>query len=657
MERLFTKKDKVKMKKITAAIMILFFLSCRSYAGEGFSVWEKLGVGTIADDDMFGITDASDTTQSLAGSSKTVTAAQIKAYVNPFSGDCTGTPCLDGTADGGNLIKLWAGTGSYWTALQGGAPAANRSWRLPIDAAPSAGTTRLMNMDEYGQMGFIDPAGFVADTGDETIAGVKTFSSSPILPTPTSDMQGATKKYVDDNAGSGTFDGDASDVPVTDAGTFFTTDTVEAALQQLGTFLKTTFTGTLLSGITSHQAAVQAIATAVDGSIELGVDGTTIEQYGTTPNINLRVKSGVFESADSSIVKQAEIDSQAKFEALAGWSLPTGGTGAINITTALPDTPGEANLNDTTHVLTVASLTGLTAYAHTTFTAWDTTPAAFSFTDQTDVALSSTMTSAAIEVAGINYPAAITVTGGTYDINASGTFVSTEGTVSVGDDIRARHTSSASNSTATNTVVTIGGVSDTFTSTTEASGGFSGTLQWLATSATLADYPADLVITPGGGATVGVNNGEQSGNVNAYDRWFKIAYAAGLIDPLLGRATIKVYPTAVGKYVLNLGNANGSFYLSYNADGKFAYGYRYAELVSTNTYALNTWHTVTLWWDSANDDIGMTVNSDTEVTNTDVSGSDLASTWTTLYLGIINEGATGCGYITDFEVWDNKEGN
>jgi hypothetical protein len=46
-------------------------------------------------------------------------------------------------------------------------------------------------------------AGAVMDTGDETIAGVKTFSSSPIVPTPTTDMQAATKKYVDDNAGGG----------------------------------------------------------------------------------------------------------------------------------------------------------------------------------------------------------------------------------------------------------------------------------------------------------------------------------------------------------------------------------------------------------------------------------------------------------------------
>lgn len=97
----------------------------------------------------------------------------------------------------------------------------------------------------------------------------------------------------------------------------------------------------------------------------------------------------------------------------------------------------------------------------------DTTPDAFSFTDQSGVALSSAITSAPITVAGIDAASAITVTGGTYDINGSGIFVSTEGTVSNGDTVRARHTSSASYLTATNTAVTIGGISDTFTSITE----------------------------------------------------------------------------------------------------------------------------------------------------------------------------------------------
>lgn len=38
----------------------------------------------------------------------------------------------------------------------------------------------------------------VSKTGNESIDGIKTFNTSPILPTPTTDMQGSTKKYVDD---------------------------------------------------------------------------------------------------------------------------------------------------------------------------------------------------------------------------------------------------------------------------------------------------------------------------------------------------------------------------------------------------------------------------------------------------------------------------
>ena len=37
----------------------------------------------------------------------------------------------------------------------------------------------------------------VKTTGNQTIAGIKTFSSSPIVPTPTTDMQASTKLYVD----------------------------------------------------------------------------------------------------------------------------------------------------------------------------------------------------------------------------------------------------------------------------------------------------------------------------------------------------------------------------------------------------------------------------------------------------------------------------
>ena len=98
-------------------------------------------------------------------------------------------------------------------------------------------------------------------------------------------------------------------------------------------------------------------------------------------------------------------------------------------------------------------------------TAADTTPDAFTFTDQTGVALNSTITSNTITVSGITAAASISITGGTYSING-GAYTSSAGTVTNGQTVSVRHTSSSSYSTATNTTLTIGGVSDTFTSTT-----------------------------------------------------------------------------------------------------------------------------------------------------------------------------------------------
>jgi len=95
----------------------------------------------------------------------------------------------------------------------------------------------------------------------------------------------------------------------------------------------------------------------------------------------------------------------------------------------------------------------------------DTTPTAFSFTDQTDVPVSSVRTSNSITVEGTNESTTVSITGGTYSRNG-GAYTATAGRAYPGDSFTVRHTSSGSGQTATNTVLTIGGVSDTFTSTT-----------------------------------------------------------------------------------------------------------------------------------------------------------------------------------------------
>ena len=53
-------------------------------------------------------------------------------------------------------------------------------------------------------------------TGNQTISGVKTFASSPIVPTPTTNFQVATKKYVDDVMGGGAGAGGGSGLSIED---------------------------------------------------------------------------------------------------------------------------------------------------------------------------------------------------------------------------------------------------------------------------------------------------------------------------------------------------------------------------------------------------------------------------------------------------------
>lgn len=95
------------------------------------------------------------------------------------------------------------------------------------------------------------------------------------------------------------------------------------------------------------------------------------------------------------------------------------------------------------------------------------TPNAFSFTDQVGAARSTVVESNAITVAGINTASAISITGGEYQIGA-GAWASAPSTVTNGQTVKVRLTTSASYSTIANAALTIGGVSDTFSVTTEA---------------------------------------------------------------------------------------------------------------------------------------------------------------------------------------------
>jgi hypothetical protein len=99
----------------------------------------------------------------------------------------------------------------------------------------------------------------------------------------------------------------------------------------------------------------------------------------------------------------------------------------------------------------------------------DTVPAHYGFTPQTNVPLSTVVTSEAqiISGLGVSVAAPIAVTGGSYSKNGAA-FTNVPGTVINGDSIRVQHTSSGTlgGGVTTTTTLNIGGIVRTFTSTT-----------------------------------------------------------------------------------------------------------------------------------------------------------------------------------------------
>ena len=101
-----------------------------------------------------------------------------------------------------------------------------------------------------------------------------------------------------------------------------------------------------------------------------------------------------------------------------------------------------------------------------TVTIWrDSIPTQFAFHDSVDAAVSSQIISLPVVLAGFN-DAYVTVIGGDYRLSVLDAWTRISTRAFLGDTLWAVDTSSASNSTATNVIVSIAGISDTFTVTT-----------------------------------------------------------------------------------------------------------------------------------------------------------------------------------------------
>ena len=105
---------------------------------------------------------------------------------------------------------------------------------------------------------------------------------------------------------------------------------------------------------------------------------------------------------------------------------------------------------------------GVTAGAE----AVDTTPDSFSFSSQTNIATNTAIISNQITISGIDTASNISISNGEYSINNSA-FSSNNGTVNNDNTVSVRHTSSSNYNSSKSSVLTIGGISATFTSTTQ----------------------------------------------------------------------------------------------------------------------------------------------------------------------------------------------
>jgi hypothetical protein len=212
-----------------------------------------------------------------------------------------------------------------------------------------------------------------------------------------------------------------------------------------------------IGGVTGQFCATTAAAIA----------DTTPDAFGFGAQTNV----GLIVPLTSNTVTPAGYSAQAPIS-IAGGSYSVNGGAFVSVagminpgqTVAVRQTSSSNFGTSTTATLTIGGVSG--SFTVTTL-AQDTTPAAFSFTRQTGVALNSTVTSNAITVTGINAAAPISITGGAYAING-GAYTSGASTVTNGSTVTVRLTSAASNGTPACAVLTIGGVGGQFCATTVA---------------------------------------------------------------------------------------------------------------------------------------------------------------------------------------------
>ena len=197
-----------------------------------------------------------------------------------------------------------------------------------------------------------------------------------------------------------------------------------------------------------------------DGNIASDVMHLKVEEANPPPTVDAGENKTVQVGESITITGTANDDS-----AIVGYEWKEGETPLAD-TISFTYTPSSASTKTLT--LTVTDDDGATAsdtMEVEVTEAPDSVPDAFTFTDVTN-AEPNEVQQASITVSGINTPATISIVNGEYTLDSGTTWTTEEGTVENGTNVIVRHYASGEYETSVNTTLTIGGVSDTFTSTT-----------------------------------------------------------------------------------------------------------------------------------------------------------------------------------------------
>lgn len=226
------------------------------------------------------------------------------------------------------------------------------------------------------------------------------------------------------------------------------------------------------------------------------------------------------------------------------------------------------NLPGGEYTFRLRSICGTNIYSFPVYTTAvtfpDYVPDAFVFVDQTDLNTSTLTESNVLTPTGFTGSVPISVTNGEYQID-TGTWTSISGTFTLGQTVKVRHTTSGAYSTSVNTVLTIGEISDTFTTTTKVAPPV--TMTYSHTKST--DPHVDIIIVP-------VSDGVNRGNV--------YATSTGSISGILAGHSVTIALAHSSTSVLNPYASTGRLQILKNSVSIFDSGNVTAEVDTLTSY-------------------------------------------------------------------------